>query len=177
MLHKPNSMLGQHVAIPKKLRQWLDCDSPITFMLLEKTGSADMELLHQDWILTDWWSRHVLHINDAQIFQRNIVMRSRQQIYWYARTIISHSCYSQNPLFFDRLQSETIRSLIYNNNRVQRVARTIYPVDNQCLEYYWPQKQNSENVARYWVRLSTYVFDKQSPFYLTELMFPNLEDL
>lgn len=160
-----------------QLKQWLDCDNPITDKLVELTGDAHLERLSQQWVKATWWDHYALNIKDPHVFQRQILMRSHKRPYWYARTIIPQSTYALDPDFFDRLNKESIRHLIFNQKQVRKVNKLIYPIDNRCLEFYWLKKHVSDKEGILWVRVHEFEIHKKASFYLIELLFPELEAL
>lgn len=162
------------IAIPEGLKAWFDSITPITYKLQALTGSAELTLLSQQWGLPSWWDQWVLQLNEP-VFTREIVMRSHGQIYWYARTVISQTCFHADHAFFSRLTNESIRALIFDEPRVRLSKRTIYPVNQQCIEYHWAMKQKPDLADMVWVRATEYLFCNQHPFYLIELIFPELE--
>lgn len=160
-----------------QLKQWLDCDSPITDRLSELTGDAHLELLSQQWVNASWWDCYALDIKDSQVFQREILMKSHDIPYWYARTMIPNSCYALDPDFFKRLNKESIRHLIFNQKQVRKVSKLVYPIDTRCIEFYWLKKYISDKDGILWVRIHEFEIHKKASFYLIELLFPELEDL
>lgn len=168
----------QNVPIEESLKEWRDYQDSLTDKLYAKTGSAQLELLSQDWIQSTWWDTYFLKLNDSNLFQREIIMNSNSLRYWYARTIIPYSCFSLDPAFFKRLESEPIKNLIFSEPRVQRLQLLNYPIDNQCIEFHWlKEQQSSMNKNPIWVRLAQYLFQKQHSFYIAELLFPELGSL
>lgn len=160
-----------------ELKQWLDCDSPITDRLSQLTGDAHLALLSQQWVKANWWDLYVLNIKDSHVFQREILMTSHDRPYWYARTIIPQSAYALDPDFFDRLNKESIRNLIFNQKHVSKVNKLVYPIDPRCIEFYWLKKYISDKEGVLWVRIHEFKFYKKASFYLIELLFPELEEL
>lgn len=175
MLHSFNSNLKIKRSIPKQLKQWLDHDLPITSKLNALTGDAHLNLLFQGWLPSDWWSASMAQINEP-CFQRNIVMSSHGANYWYARSIIPQSCYQLENKFFNRLENESIRNLIYNEPKVRMLRRLIYPINEACLEWYWVTQFITSNTTL-WVRVKEYSFLDFGVFYLIEVFFPNLLDI
>lgn len=157
--------------------EWLTYQSSLTDKLHQATGDAELELLSQHWITTDLWSKTLLEIKDAQVFQREIIMKSHNFPYWYARTIIPQTCYELDPNFFNRLQKESVRNLIFNEQRVQRVNAINYPVDEQCVEFYWVKKYINTAQDPFWVRIAEFLFQQKASFYLVEIMFAELGSL
>ncbi|WP_392537073.1 chorismate--pyruvate lyase family protein [Legionella sp. 227] len=159
------------------LTEWLNHQASLTDKLQQIKGEAKIELISQDWINTDWWNKNFLHIEDEMVFQRDIIMRSHGVAYWYARSIIPKKCYDLDPDFFGRLKNESIRNLIFDEEKVCRVQWISYPVDQQCLEYYWVKRTLDSVHGVLWVRLAEFSFQQKESFYLVEIMLPELESL
>ena len=160
---------------PDALKDWREHQDSLTDKLHSAKGSIQLDVLSQKWIKPTWWDKYLLQINDEFIFQREIMMKHLDIEYWYARTIIPQKCYALNPDFFRRLENESIRNLIFNNDNVHRVTMINYPVNNQCIEFNWV-KRNLNNVKTdIWARLSEFSFEHVESFYLIELLFPELE--
>lgn len=163
--------------VPPRLAAWLSCVEPLTDKLKVLTGNACIKLCSQLWTASTWWDRYFLHIDEDSIFQREILMQSNQSTFWYARTVIPQSCYEVESDFFDRLEQESIRNLIYNESRVALTQRMIYSINAQCMEYCLVKNVVSVLPETLWVRLTEFNFQKSSSFYLLEVLFPQLEDL
>ncbi len=157
--------------------EWINYQYPLTDKLREVNGDAQLELLSQQWLPTDMWSKSLLVIEDKTVFQREILMRSKGVIYWYARSIIPKACYELAPSFFDRLKNESIRNLIFNNDQVRRINAINYPVDQQCVEFFWVKKYIELTQETLWVRLAEFSFQQQESFYLIEIMLPALGEI
>lgn len=170
------SNLKIKVTIPKALKPWFESKTPITYKLEALIGSAELTLLSQYWIAPQWWDRWVLQINEP-VFQREILMKSNNKVYWYARSVIPLTCYQAAPDFFNRLSKESIRNLIFDEPRVQLHTRTVYPINKKCIEYYWVSKHVPTLSDMLWVRATEYSFCNKHSFYLIELIFPELEQV
>lgn len=161
----------------KEFLEWVNYQSSLTDKLITAKGEATLELMSQQWVSTDLWCKSVLSIQDSSVFQREIIMKSHNVPYWYARSIIPQTCYQLDPVFFNRLQKESIRNLIFNEERVARINSINYPVDMQCVEFYWVKKYLNEMSGILWVRIAEYSFLQRDSFYLVEIMLPQLGDV
>lgn len=161
----------------KELGDWIHYQLPLTDRLRDANGDAHLELVSQNWIKTDSWCKNLLNIKDLTVFQREIVMKSHGTPYWYARSIIPHSCYELAPSFFDRLKNESIKNLIFDNDQVKRVASIHYPVDQQCVEFYWVKKHVDFADLVLWTRIAEFSFQESQSFYLIEIMLPKLGEI
>lgn len=159
------------------LKNWREHQYSLTDKLKEAKGSASLELISQKWIQPTWWDKYLLQVDDAPIYQREILMRHQDIVYWYARTVIPQNCYVLNPVFFKRLENESIRNLIFNNDKVQRVNIVSYPIDKQCIEYHWVRKYLYIRNEIVWIRLAQYSFENKGFFYVIELLLPELENV
>lgn len=171
------SKAALNIEISDVLNQWMRCQTPITLKLQELTGEAQLEILSQEWVRPNWWDVHFLKLKTQKIYQREIFMRSHGSVYWYARTVIPEQCYQLDPAFFKRLERESIRYLIFNEPRVQRINQMVYPVNRECMEFYWIKKHLKNIAGIFWVRLVEYSFHTTESFYLIEILFPELENI
>jgi len=175
MIINSQNILTPDTEEPKSLSPWIHYKESLTDQLERLKGSVDLEVLSQDWVATSWWDRLVLQINPQLILQREIMMRSQGVAYWYARTVIPYHCYTVNPKFFQRLEKESIRNLIFGSEEVQRIHFMSYPVDHQCIEFYWVKKYMVQLVKTLWVRYTEYSYQEIGSFYLMEILLPELE--
>ena len=173
-ISQPHSDLN--VMPTASLEAWLHYDKPITDKLQKLTGDAQLELLSQGWINSTAWDAHVLHVQEP-VLQREIFMKSRFKVYWYARAVIPQSCYDLEPVFFNRLERESIRNLVFDEPKVRLVQKIVYPVNAQCPEFQWIKKQLSSVQEILWVRLAEFSFLQAGSFYLIEILFPDLQEL
>lgn len=159
---------------PSALLPWLTCQGSLTERLQDKAGNTHLDVLTQYWTPPDSWDTQVLHIEDHAVLHREILMQASYQPCWYARTIIPHATYNVGSAIFDRLENESLGMLIFNESRIQRVSLVHYPIDAQSIEYNWLTETMHEHVNPLWVRLATFTFDTEFPFYLIEIMLPGL---
>ncbi|MBI2786919.1 MAG: chorismate lyase [Legionella longbeachae] len=172
-----HSIFAVNAQSSEQLAQWLYYRDSLTDKLLKIKGEVDLELISQEWVNADWWDKNLLKIQDELVFQREIIMKSQGISYWYARSIIPTQCYNLDPIFFDRLKNESIKNLIFNNGSVQRIHSITYPVDQQCVEFYWVKKYVDSVESILWVRLAEFSFQQSESFYLAEIMLPELESI
>lgn len=170
-----SSIFSLNAECSEQLKEWLEHQDSLTDKLQHIKGNACIQLINQGWVHTDWWGKNLLQIKDKLLFQREILMMSHDIACWYARTIIPQKCYDRDPLFFDRLKSESIKNLIFGEDKVLRVHWVNYPIDNQCIEFYWVQKIIDGVKGTLWVKLAEFSFLESESFYLIEIMLPELE--
>lgn len=161
----------------KPFLEWLNYKQSLTDKLRNVKGDACIDLLTQHWVSTDFWSKSLLDVQDTLVFVREIIMRSHNTPYWYARTIIPKRCYDLAPDFFLRLHKESVRNLIFDTEQVTRINSINYPVDEQCVEFYWVRKYLPAVSGILWVRIAEFAFMEHASFYLIEIMLPELGEL
>ena len=162
---------------PSWLKSWIDHEHPLTDKLLSLTGDAQLEVLSQSWQSPDWWDTHVLESSANSLFKREIIMRSHGKECWYARTLIPEACYALNREFFDRLQNESIKNLIFESSQIIKVNRAYYSIDQKCIEFYWVNKHINTLDVPLWVRLTEYSFLNTERFYLCEILLPSMGNI
>lgn len=157
------------------LSPWLQPNThPQTDFLKELSGDATLKLIQQDFYQTNSWERLLLNIADPQTFRREIIMYSHEKPCWYARTIIPESCFHHDTAFFEQLYTKTLTTLVYNQPKVRRQVFLSYGINEKCQEYHWVKKLNLPLTSPLWVRLSTFIFQEKAPFYLLEILLPDL---
>lgn len=162
---------------PIPLSHWIHHQGPLTDKLQASVGTTALKVLSQQWQSASYWEKQVLLLKNQQVFQREILMTSQDKVYWYAKTIIPQSCYQLDTKFFQRLENESIRTLIFDTKEVHKANRIVYPIDDTCLEFYWLKHYLPESSGIFWVRFSELVFLNTSSFYLVEILLPELEQL
>lgn len=172
----PSSLqfLPAQCAPPPYLVPWMACQASLTEKLTFVAGQAKIEVLAQHWRLADWWDQHVFRLPRQVVYHREIVMRSHDRPCWYARTIIPEKTYHASAPLFDRLKTESLGRLIFNENIIKRVQLMAYPVTKESIEYYWLKSCWIAGETVLWARLSTLMIDVY-PFFLVEILLPGLE--
>jgi len=171
----PHFIFAAKTQCSEQLSEWINYQYSLTDKLQKLKGTTELELIKQEWVLSNWWDKQLLQIKDKLVFQREIIMRSDGIAYWYARSIIPQKCYNMDPIFFKRLETESIKKLIFDDTKVRRLSLISYPVDHQCIEYYWVKKYINTVQDVLWVRLAEYSLQQKESFYLVELLLPELE--
>lgn len=161
----------------ERLKEWREYQHSLTDKLIMIKGTSKLDLVFQNWVKPGWWDTYFLQINDQLIYQREIIMRHEETAYWYARTLIPQKCYELDSVFFNRLNQESVKNLIFGESKVQCINRICYPVNSQCLEFYWVKKYISGIDGVLWLRLAEYEFQQRASFYLMELLLPELENV
>ena len=161
-------------AAPEFLLPWLTHRDSLTQKLKNNTGCARLQVLKQQWEDIDWWDKNALIIQDDQVFRREIIMWANDEACWYARTTIPKQTYQAAPLLFDRLQTESLSELIFNEDRIKRNQLMYYAINEACVEYHWLPKNMLSNAPVLWGRLSTLMVNDTEPFYLVEILLPAL---
>ena len=158
----------------KKLNHWLNHQDSLTEKLQAYFGPTHLTLLEQDFFLPSWWDKFTLKILDKKVFHRKIVMFAKQQPCWYAKTIIPLSCYQENTHLFYRLAHETVGSIVFSDTRITRLRLLNYAIDERCIEYHWLPKEIIVEKKPLWLRFSEFKIADSVPFYLIEILLPNL---
>ena len=96
---------------------------------------------------------------------------------WYARAVIPKSTYDLDTDFFNRLQHESIRNLIFDESRVSLIERVVYPINNQNDEFHWVERYFHTTNDTLWLRNAQFSFQGRGFFYLIEILFPILQEL
>lgn len=177
MYFKKKPLLTTRDKEPQGLTSWIHHERSLTDKLKEMTGSAEVIVLSQQWMMPTLWERQTLNISKA-IFLREIVMKSNGCTYWYGRTMIPEITYQKHPDFFGRLATESIRNLLFQGDDTQLIQRVSYPVNQQCLEHFWVTKHLPHEEGVFWIRLAEYAMKQtQDSFYLAELLLPRLASI
>lgn len=159
---------------PPYLLPWIDYQASITEKLRSKAKEVNLRLLKQDWGLPSWWDTYVLGLNASLIMKREILMSSKEHVCWYARTVIPSSTWRRFPQLFQRLQDCTLTDLIFGDNGIKRHSMINYPINAQCIEYYWLDPSLRLNQDTLWVRMSTFTVEDEFVFFLSEIFLPDL---
>lgn len=178
-MHPINEPLSAIVPIEdsESLKEWREYEFSLTEKLEKIAGTTQLVLLSQAWQKISWWDRYLLNLQDHFVFSREIFIRSNEKEYWYARTLIPQKCYDLNPSFFQRLERESVKNLIFGEESVVRLKRVSYRIDAQCIEFHWVSKYLNLASLPLWVRFTEYLFQKTESFYLIEILLPELENL
>ncbi len=177
MLIKPieNTFLPISCELPASLAEWLAYPDSLTERLQDKAGHAKLQVLRQQWERANWWDKQVFHVLEGQVMHREIVMYANDEPCWYARTIIPEATYQAGSSFFNRLQKESLGTLIFNETKIKRLSMVHYPISEQSIEYHWLKQWLSCSALILWVRMSVFSFNNDSPFFLIETLLPALE--
>jgi chorismate--pyruvate lyase len=160
--------------LPVSLKPWMICQSSLTEKLKALSGEADIEVLAQHWRYTNEWEKQALHLEQQMVFHREIVMWSHDKPCWYARTIIPKATYAAGAPIFNRLATESLGALIFNEHAIKRVQLSHYPITQDSIEYDWLNPSWRTQALIFGVRLSTWMIDV-NPFFLIEILLPELE--
>ena len=162
---------------PLGLQVWLYHPHSLTDLLKARIPSVAVEVLRQDWEPRSWFDTYALGVVDAIVLRRDIVMWGDDKPWWYAQTVIPKSSYDNAPDYFNRLERESIRHLIFATDGVKRVRMSYYPVDKHGVEYHWVARHLPVNEPHFWVRFAEYCYQDDAPFYLFEVLFSELRHL
>ena len=158
--------------MPMVLIDWMLCQQAITDKLSRIAQHVRVEVLSHQWQPTNDWEHRLLRVTDSQLIRRDVVIKADGQPCWFARTMIPEQTYQQDPVFFDRLERTSLRTLVYHEPRVLRSLMHSYSFSQAVLEYHWLPQSFSEVADHLWGRLSMFHFDRQGYFYLFEVFLP-----
>ncbi|MBA2649953.1 MAG: chorismate lyase [Legionella sp.] len=165
--------IHENIKDHNKLSTWINHQHSLTDKLQAIHPDIVLKRMSQEWTKPSWWDTHHLKIYTDALFQREVILYSQNIAYWYAKTIIPKPCYDLNPAFFNRLERESLRNLIFDGQEVHRVHRSAYLINDTCIEFYWVKKYFPQITQDLWVRFSEYSY-KELSFYLLEMLFPEL---
>ncbi|MDP1603212.1 MAG: chorismate lyase [Legionella sp.] len=174
MLIKPPRVSELNVNIPRSLLPWVIHQEALTEKLKQSAGDAQLTILNQNWMTSGWWDNHVLGLDRQVILQREILMSAGEHACWYARTIIPQSTYHIHKPIFNRLNHESLGDIIFSEPRIKRYSMINYAITPQCIEYHWLKPVFCDEDCRLWTRLAIFTIDNDSPFFLIEILLPDL---
>ncbi|WP_028389488.1 chorismate--pyruvate lyase family protein [Legionella fairfieldensis] len=169
----PDNLLKTESTLREDLLPWLTHQTSLTDRLKKIRGDVSLKVLNQRWTFPDWWCKFTLDLTVEMIWQREILMYSQETPCWYARTLVPHLTYQTNYSFFEKLDRESLGTLLFGNVNITRKFMLNYSVNNQCLEYYWFPELPGNKEDQYWTRFSGFVLNGL-PFYLIEILLPGL---
>src|SRR3990167_5151285 len=114
---------------PAHLLPWLCYEGFLTKKLYRVAGDTSMRVIAQEKKMRQWWDQYMLCIDCTHVIHREIVMSAREQLSWYARTIIPETTYLAAPQWFARLKTELLGTLLFEETGVTREFLIHYPVD------------------------------------------------
>ena len=161
------------LTIPPALLSWATYQSSLTQGLKAVAGDAQLDILGQTWDPPNIFDQQVLGLHHHSVFHRDISMSAWGEVCWFARTIIPDRTYEMHKVVFDRLKTESLGDLIFNDNRITRASLQHYSIDNQCVEYQWFALFITCQNELLWARRSQFMVDT-SPFFLIEILLPPL---
>jgi chorismate lyase len=160
--------------VPRSLLPWVIHRDAMTLKLKQAAGDARLTILTQGWIISGWWDQYVLGLDRQVILQREILMSAWQHNCWYARTIIPELTYQANTAIFNRLGRESLGDIIFSDKRIKRYSMINYAVDTHSIEYHWLKSIVPEESGSLWARLAIFTIDEDYPFFLIEILLPDL---
>ena len=174
---KPNTdkLLQVECELPPLLLPWLIYQHSLTEKLKAKAEHARLQVLGQCWEPPNYWDKEVLQIEcDEVVLHREILMWAGNDACWYARTIIPSVTYQADPALFNRLKTESLGELVFNQPKIKRIDLMHYPISKQSIEYYWLNQWIECDEQKRWVRLSTFALNGEFYFFLIEIMLPGI---
>lgn len=160
----------------KYLYEWLVYPDSLTKRLLEKAGDAKVTVLAQEWYSVDWSNQWVSIDSSEKIWCREIMMLANGNACWYARSLVPEITYIRCSDFFEQLNVKTLGELIFNSPFVERISLSHYSINVDTIEYQWlPDAIKPFLSPILWVRFSCLKLHKEFPFYLVEILLPEVE--
>lgn len=158
------------------LYEWLIYPDSLTKRLLETAGDAKITVLAQGWNSVDWSNQWVAINPSEKIWCREIMMSANGGACWYARSLVPEITYARCSDFFEQLNSKTLGELIFNSPFVERTSLNHYSIDVNSKEYQWlPGAITPFLEPTLWARFSCLKLYKEFPFYLVEILLPEVE--
>jgi len=172
-------MMNNSAVPPAELLPWLTHEQFLTKKLLAQAGDARLRVLNQSWKSTPWWDKYALLLDCECVMHREILTLAWDKPCWYARTILPRTTYKADQALFDRLQTETLGTLIFEGTQIERVSLRHYAINQQAIEYHWLTPAMKQGAECFWVRSSVFklksVTCSDHCFYLIEILLPGLE--
>lgn len=154
---------------------WLHHKHSMTDKLKTFSNEVTLTLLNHTFEQANLWDQTQLLLKATdRVLHREILMLAGTIPCWYARTVIPQTTYDANGSPFTRLQSEALGDIIWSNPSIARTAMQRFEITPNSLEYTWLTPFMHENAPSLWVRLSTFAYLQQHPFYLLEILLPGL---
>lgn len=141
---------------PLKLLEWLTYTGKLTNKLYEKSKNTKLQVLKHEIQPSNWWDRHVLHLDFELVLHREIVTYAWNDACWYARTIIPELTNDKYNKLFNRLKRESLGDLIFGDNGIERRYLIYYPINKYNIEYNWLTNNLTQKRDTLWVRLSEF---------------------
>lgn len=157
-----------------KILPWLVYEQSLTQKLNDAAGDARLDVLDQQWELSDAWDQRVLKLDAMPVLHREILMWAYDTPCWYARTILPETTFKANTALFDRLKTESLGHLIFNGTEIQRVSLTHCMITPASPEYNWLNESMHKKSPALWMRLSEFLVNSHDSFFLVEILLPGL---
>jgi chorismate--pyruvate lyase len=168
--------ISPHLKCPQELKPWLLAQDSLTEKLSALTANIRVDVLKHDWRASSWWDKYVLNIPKSEVFVREIVMTAGSSKCWYARTVMPKDTYEQKKSLFECLGTNSLGTVLYAADDIQREHTLYYPIDEKTIEYQWI-KQIHKNINQIlWCRRSIYRIQSH-PLYLCEIFLPDMLEL
>lgn len=153
---------------------WLECTEYLMEKLRARSGDATLHVLHQGWYEASIWDQETLKVPAQKVIYRDIIVTAWEQPCWYARTVLPEETYQKHAILFERLKTEPLGNLIFNEPSIDRLSIRYAPIEHQSVEYTWLTQDLHQDISPLWVRYSEFRVHKNWPFFLCEIMLPGL---
>ena len=159
---------------PQYLLPWLSCTSYLTKKLHAKSGHTRLQVCQEIWEPANAWDKEVLVLGSQQVLHRDILMYAREYPCWFARSVLPEKTFQSHHSLFQRLESEPLGNLIFENDDIQRLRLQTYCIQPGDSEYSWlPKTIQTQQIL--WLRSSIFQVESTDCFYLIEILLPDLE--
>lgn len=161
---------------PHALKPWLTLETSMTERLQQETGEALVRVLKQQWLQCSWFACHV-HGEKGCVLQREVVIQSKEKHAWYARTFIPQRTLMNNGDCFAPLAQHSLGHIIFSDSSIVRTTLNALPLDARHLAFHWPDNAWVRNETTLWARYGAFHIDADSPFYVYEILLPDLYEI
>ena len=155
---------------------WLIHTTAITDKLVETAGEASLRVIRQGFQEATTWDQQNNHDETLlRVWCRDIEMSAHGRPCWYARTSIPEPTYQACQVFFEPLQSQSLKQLLFNNPDVERRSLVHYRIEERAVEYQWiPDDIKPKVYEPLWARLSHWCLYQHFSFHLLEIFLPDV---
>lgn len=154
--------MSDKIKPPLKLMSWLSHASSLTAKAQEKGHEVKVSVLSQQWC--------------GRLFQRQIVMMSDEQPWWYGQTLIPYQTYQLRSMAFSSLANNPLGTILYRDPSIYLVQRHSIVL---CADEFTHSigklflYDELESNQLLWGRASIFNIENQ-PLYLKEIFLPEM---
>lgn len=159
------------------LSSWLRCPDSLTQRLKTRAGGYELHILTQTWIDDDNWLSNRTHPQEFPVLRREILICAQSIPCWYGRSYFTRSLCQNEAWLLERIQTEPLGHILFNEPCIERVAFEITTINPQDAAWCWtdlPLIQQDNKAA---MRLSQYRVGKEQGLWVSELFLQGLEEV